>query len=67
MSTRSTILTGDARQAAAADCREYYDAGNSVRGVAARFGYSFGKAYELLTEAGTVFRARNGKYAKAGH
>lgn len=65
MRTRSPILTGDARQAAAADCREYYDAGNSVRGVANRFGYSYGKAYELLTAAGTVFRARNGKYPKA--
>ena len=64
MSTRSTILTGQARAAAAADCREYYEAGNSVRAVARRFGYSCGKAHQLLAEAGTTFRGRDGQPRK---
>ena len=65
MSTRSTILTGQARAAAAADCRKYYEAGNSIRDVARRFGYSFGKAHTLLREAGTEFRGRDGQPRKA--
>ena len=64
MSTRSTTLTGDARQAAAADCREYYEAGNSVREVARRFGFSYGKALNLLQEAGTAFRDKSGQPRK---
>lgn len=61
----STILTGHAREAAAADCRELYDAGSSIRDVARRFGYSFGKAHTLLREAGTEFRGRDGQPRKA--
>jgi transposase len=65
MSTRSPVLTGTARTAAAQDAREYYEAGNSVRGVARRFGRSYGTAYKLLAEAGTVFRDRQGRARKA--
>lgn len=63
--TRSIALTGDARAAAAADCREYYEAGNSVRGVANRFGRSYGATYVLLCEAGTQFRDKQGRARKA--
>lgn len=65
MASYNTILTGEDRVAAAKDCRDYYDAGNSVRGVATRFGHSYGRAYELLKEAGTQFRDRNGRPRKA--
>lgn len=63
--TRSTVLTGSTRRAVAADCREYYEAGNSIRGVANRFGRSYGAVHQLLVEAGTTFRGKDGKPRKA--
>lgn len=62
--TRSAPLTGRARAAAAADCREYYEAGNSVRSVADRFGRSYGSTHQLLVEAGTQFRGKDGQPRK---
>jgi len=64
--TRNESLTGRARTAAAADCRELYEQGCTVRSVADRIGRSYGVAHKLLVEAGTTFRARNGKPRKAG-
>jgi hypothetical protein len=61
MSTRAPALTGQDRAAAAQDCRDYYEAGNSIRGVAQRFGRSYGTTYKLLAEAGTTFRDRQGR------
>ncbi|MEU1273048.1 helix-turn-helix domain-containing protein [Streptomyces sp. NPDC005799] len=61
----NTKLTGQARQAAAQDCREYYEAGASVRSTAARFGRSYGVTYLLLQEAGTVFRDKLGRPREA--
>lgn len=63
--TRSENLTGEARTAAAEDCRELYEQGSTVRAVAARIKRSYGVTHKLLVEAGTTFRARNGKPRKA--
>jgi transposase len=63
--TRSEPLTGPDRAAAAQDCREYYEAGNSVRGTAHRFGRSYGTTYQLLVEAETTFRDKQGRPRKA--
>ena len=65
MSTRAPALTGPDRTAAAQDARDYYEAGNSVRGTARRFGRSYGVTYQLLVEAGTTFRDRQGRDRKA--
>lgn len=65
MSTRNPNLTGDARKAVAADCRELYDQGATVRSVARRIGRSYGVTHKLLTEAGTTFRGRDGLTRKA--
>jgi hypothetical protein len=63
--TRSAILTGVARAAAAEDCRELYEQGCSVRSIADRIGRSYGCTRQLLVEAGTTFRAKNGTPRKA--
>jgi hypothetical protein len=63
--TYTAALTGTAREAAAEDCRELYEQGCSVRSVADRIGRSYGCTHQLLVEAGTTFRARNGKPRKA--
>lgn len=61
----NTKLSGQARTAAAQDCREYYEAGASVRSTAERFGRSYGTTYLLLREAGTPFRDKLGRPRKA--
>jgi hypothetical protein len=63
--TRSDALTGQARTAAAQDCRELYEQGSTVRSIAHRIGRSYGVTHKLLREAGTTFRTRNGKPRKA--
>lgn len=63
--TRSAALTGEARTAAAEDCRELYEQGCTVRSIAARIKRSYGVTHKLLVEAGTTFRARDGKPRKA--
>lgn len=49
------------RKAVAARMREEYEAGNSVRGVAAGHGLSYGTAYRWLVAAGTTMRDRAGR------
>jgi hypothetical protein len=66
MYTRAPVLTGPDRAAAARDCRDYYEAGNTVRGTAQRFGRSYGVTYALLREAGTTLRDKQGRPRKAG-
>ena len=63
--TRSAALTGKVRAAAAADCRELYEQGASVRAVADHFGRSYGCIHRLLVEAGTEFRPRNTRKANS--
>jgi hypothetical protein len=65
--TYTAALTGQARTAAAEDCRELYEQGSTVRSIAHRIGRSYGVAHKLLVEAGTTFRARNGKPRKAAN
>lgn len=62
--TYNPKLTGPDRAAVAADCRELYEQGSSVRSVAARFGRSYGVTHALLVEAGTTFRDKLGRPRK---
>lgn len=59
-------LRGPARTIAAADAKSLYEQGCTVRSVAARVGHSYGLTYQLLVEADTVFRDRQGRPRKAG-
>ncbi|GAB3494589.1 helix-turn-helix domain-containing protein [Amycolatopsis cihanbeyliensis] len=54
-------LTGPARAKLADDMRKVYERGATVREIATAMGRSYGSVHRLLTEAGTVFRAKTGK------
>jgi hypothetical protein len=55
----SPRLTGAERVQHAAALRKQYEAGASIREVAASDGRGYGTVYQLLRDAGTVFRARD--------
>ncbi|WP_223774489.1 helix-turn-helix domain-containing protein [Streptomyces sp. 135] len=53
-------IGGEMRSAMAADFKDAYLAGDSVRAIAAGSGRSYGFVHTLLSEAGVDFRARGG-------
>ncbi|MFE7928363.1 helix-turn-helix domain-containing protein [Streptomyces sp. NPDC057456] len=59
-------LQGKKRRKTAAQLREKYEAGCSVRSVADGAELSYGTAHRLLREAGTVMRDRAGRVPAGG-
>jgi Helix-turn-helix domain len=53
-------LSGNDREAVAADLLEQYRAGSSIRQICHRSGYSIGRVRRLLIGAGVEFRSRGG-------
>ena len=53
-----TYLQGAARLQAARDLQARYYAGDSIRGLAAATGRSYGYVHKLLAEVKTTFRPR---------
>lgn len=51
-------LHGPARDQTAADLRTRYEAGDSIRGLAASTGRSYSYIRDLLVQAGTTMRPR---------
>lgn len=60
---RGKRLAGDARIEASRRFLKEYEAGASIRTLAARHGVSIGRARTLLLEAGVTFRSRGGRRA----
>ncbi|WP_405759527.1 helix-turn-helix domain-containing protein [Streptomyces sp. NBC_01420] len=54
-------VTGDARVELRERMARDYRAGNSIRGVAEKYGRCFGTTHALLQEAGVTFRDRTGR------
>jgi hypothetical protein len=50
----------DGRQATAAELKDRYEAGLSIRHLAAQTGRSYGTTRRILADAGTTFRPRGG-------
>ncbi|SCX55838.1 hypothetical protein SAMN03159343_3377 [Klenkia marina] len=53
-------ITGDSRNTLAEDLRKRYDAGESIRLLAASTGRSYGFVHRLLSESGATLRSRGG-------
>ena len=53
-------ITGNDRDKLAADLRKKYDAGKSIRELAAATGRSYGFVHRILSESGTTLRGRGG-------
>ncbi|WP_443050874.1 helix-turn-helix domain-containing protein [Streptomyces sp. H27-D2] len=62
--TRSPRLTGPARAAAAAQLKEIYEAGATIRQIAHRTHRSYGGVRALLVSARVPFRGRGGNRAQ---
>ncbi|MET8509974.1 helix-turn-helix domain-containing protein [Streptomyces sp. NPDC004787] len=58
---RASNLTGVERAKVASSLREEYEAGSSIRVLAARNQRSYGATHRLLVESGAVFRSRGGQ------
>ncbi|ADH68213.1 MULTISPECIES: helix-turn-helix domain-containing protein [Nocardiopsis] len=58
-------LAGEDRSALAAQLKSRYDAGESIRMLAAATGRSYGFVHRLLSEAGVELRGRGGPTRKA--
>jgi Helix-turn-helix domain len=57
---KGTRVTGEDRNKLATDLRERYDAGESIRSLAAATGRSYGFIHRILTETGVALRGRGG-------
>ena len=57
---KGTRVTGADRTKLAADLRKRYDAGESIRSLAASTGRSYGFVHRILTENGVSLRGRGG-------
>ncbi len=57
---RGVKLTGERRVAARRDFAARYQAGESIRSLAAGSGRSYGFVHRILTEAGVPLRTRGG-------
>jgi hypothetical protein len=53
-------VTGADRTKLAADLKKRYDAGESIRALAASTGRSYGFVHRILTENGVALRGRGG-------
>ncbi|PDP84466.1 hypothetical protein CQJ94_27730 [Glycomyces fuscus] len=62
---KRTRLAGEDRSALAAQLKSRYDAGESIRMLAAATGRSYGFVHRLLSEAGVELRGRGGPTRKA--
>ncbi len=58
--TKGKRITGDDRNTLADDLRKRYDAGESIRLLAAATGRSYGFVHRLLSESGATLRSRGG-------
>ncbi len=58
--TKGKRITGDDRNSLADDLRKRYDAGESIRLLAASTGRSYGFVHRLLSESGATLRSRGG-------
>lgn len=57
---KGTRVTGADRTKLATDLRKRYDAGESIRSLAASTGRSYGFVHRILTENGGSLRGRGG-------
>ncbi len=57
---KGTRVTGADRTKLAADLKKRYDAGESIRLLAASTGRSYGFVHRILTETGVSLRGRGG-------
>ena len=61
---KGTRVTGTDRVTMATDLKKRYDAGESIRSLAAATGRSYGFIHRILTETGATLRGRGGATAK---
>lgn len=57
---KGTRVTGTERSQLAAELKARYNAGESIRSLAASTGRSYGFVHRILTEAGVSLRGRGG-------
>ncbi len=57
---KGSRVTGGARDKLGADLRKKYEAGRSIRELAAETGRSYGFVHRVLTESGASLRGRGG-------
>lgn len=57
---KGSRVTGAERDKLAADLRKKYDAGQSIRTLAAASGRSYGFVHRMLSESGATLRGRGG-------
>jgi hypothetical protein len=57
---KGTRVTGEDRSKLATDLRARYDAGESIRSLAAATGRSYGFIHRILRETGVELRGRGG-------
>ena len=57
---KGTRVTGEDRSRLAADLKDRYDAGESIRSLAVSTGRSYGFIHRILTETGVALRGRGG-------
>ena len=57
---KGTRVTGADRAKLASDLKKRYDAGESIRSLAAATGRSYGFVHRILTENGVSLRGRGG-------
>jgi hypothetical protein len=55
---KGTRVTGDDRTKLASDLKKRYDAGESIRSLAAATGRSYGFVHRILSETGVSLRGR---------
>ena len=61
---KGTRVTGADRSKLAADLKNRYDAGESIRSLASSTGRSYGFIHRILTENGVSLRGRGGATRK---
>jgi hypothetical protein len=61
---KGTRVTGADRSKLATDLKGRYDAGESIRSLAASTGRSYGFVHRILTESGVALRGRGGATRK---
>jgi helix-turn-helix protein len=61
---KGTRVTGEDRSKLAADLKNRYDAGESIRSLAVATGRSYGFIHRILTETGVALRGRGGATRK---
>lgn len=57
---KGTRVTGAEREKLAAELKERYDSGESIRSLAAATGRSYGFVHRMLSESGATLRGRGG-------